>query len=192
MKGQRYFPVAVAVLLLDQVTKYLVAQGGVSRRPVVLLPGFLRIVYAENTGALFGFFRRTPEPWHTVLLLVAPVVSILVILFLMRASGEADRLAHLGLALILGGAVGNQTDRLLRKGKVIDFIDVSIDLEPVRGWLVRAFHSSHWYTFNIADAAIVVGAAALGLDLFLRARGGGSRGPAGRRRRRPRRASRKD
>jgi signal peptidase II len=126
----------------------------------------VRIVFGQNSGALFGMFSGLEQPWRTVVLLIVPLAAISLVLFFMRVSGERDRLALMGLALILGGAVGNQLDRLLRHGRVVDFVDVSWDAEPVRGWLVRTFGSSHWPAFNVADSAIVVGAILLAFDLL--------------------------
>jgi len=170
VKNARYFSIAAAVLVLDQVTKYAIVHGPVAERPLVLVPSVFRLSYGENSGALFGMFSSTPEPWRTIVLLVVPLAAIALVLFFMRSSGETDRPALVALALILGGALGNQTDRLLRSGRVVDFLDVSIDVAPVRGWLVRAFGSSHWPAFNVADSAIVIGAVLLAFDLLRQAR----------------------
>jgi signal peptidase II len=169
VKNARYFSISVAVLILDQLTKWAIVHSSVVERPFEILPGYLRLAYGENTGALFGMFSGLQQPWRTVVLLIVPLAAIGLVLFFMRVSGETDRLALMGLALILGGAVGNQLDRVLRQGRVVDFVDVSFDADPVRGWLVRAFGSSHWPAFNVADSAIVMGALLLAFDLLRQA-----------------------
>jgi len=170
VRNARYLSLSVAVLVLDQVTKYAIAHGPVVESPIVLIPGFFRLTYGENSGALFGMFSGTPDPWRTIVLSVVPFAAIVLMLVFIRVSGERDRLALVALALILGGALGNQTDRLIRSGRVVDFLDASIDVEPVRGWLVRTLGSSHWPAFNVADSAIVIGAALLALDLLRHSR----------------------
>ena len=172
MKNARYLSVSVAVLVLDQVSKYAVLHSSLVARPLVLIPRFFRLAFGENSGALFGMFSETPEPWRTVVLLVIPTATILLVLYFIRGSGEKDRLALLSLALILGGALGNQTDRILRSGKVVDFFDVYVDVQPVRGWLIRMFGTTHWPAFNVADSAIVVGALLLAWDLLAHSRPG--------------------
>src|SRR5439155_1239549 len=119
---------------------------------------------------LFGIFSGLGQPMRTIVLLIVPLAAIALVLFFMKMSGEKDRLALLGLSLILGGAIGNQLDRLLRRGRVVDFIDASFDAEPLRGWLVRTFGSSHWPAFNVADSAIVIGALLLAWDLIRQTR----------------------
>lgn len=170
MKNARYLTVSIAVLILDQLTKYAIVRSKVIERPVVLIPGIFRLAYGENTGALFGMFATLQRPWRGIVLVLVPFLAIGLVLVFMRMSGGKDRLALLALALILGGALGNQADRLFRGGRVVDFLDVSIDLEPVRSWLVHAFGSSHWPAFNVADSSIVVGALLLAFDLLRQAR----------------------
>ena len=137
---------------------------------MVLIPHILRLAYGENSGALFGLFGGLHQPWRTLVLLVIPSAAILLVLVFMRMSGGSDLLSLTALSLILGGALGNQIDRLLRSGRVVDYIDVSIDFDPIHGWLVRAFGSSHWPAFNVADSAIVIGALLLAWDLLRQAR----------------------
>lgn len=170
MRNARYLFVSIAVFLLDQTTKYAIVHGPVAERPLVLLPGFLRLAYGENSGALFGLFAGAVQPWKTLLLLVVPFAAIVLVLLFMRISTEKDRLSLVALSLILGGAIGNQFDRLVRGGLVVDFVDVSADVEPIRTWLLRIFRSSHWPAFNVADSAIVVGAILLAFDLLRQAR----------------------
>lgn len=170
MKNSRYLSVSVAVLILDQTTKYAIVHSPVVVRPLVLVPRFFRLAYGENSGALFGMFASLEPPWRGIVLVLVPFVAIALVLVFMRLSGDKDRLSLLGLALILGGALGNQIDRLFRGGRVVDFLDVSIDVEPVRGWLVHMFGTSHWPAFNVADSAIVVGALLLAYDLLRQAR----------------------
>lgn len=172
MRNARYLSISTAVLILDQLTKYAITHSRVVEHPVVLVPGFFRLAFGENSGALFGMFSGTPEPWRTLVLFVIPLSAIALLLFFIRAGSDKDQLGLLALALILGGAVGNQVDRVLRAGKVIDFLDAHVEPQPVHGWLVRIFGSSHWPAFNVADSAIVVGAILLGLDLLRQGRGG--------------------
>jgi signal peptidase II len=170
LKNARYLSISVAVLILDQLTKYAIVHGPVAERPVVIVPRFFRLAYGENSGALFGLFSGLEQPWRAIVLLIIPLAAIGCVTFFMRVTGSSDRLSLLALALILGGAVGNQLDRLFRAGRVVDFLDVSIDIEPVRGWLIRLAGTSHWPAFNVADSAIVVGALLLGYDLLVQSR----------------------
>jgi signal peptidase II len=170
VKNARYLSISIAVLILDQVTKYAIVHGPVAERPVVVVPRLFRLAFGENSGALFGLFSEASPIVRAVILLVIPCLAIVIVLLFMKVSGATDRLALVSLALILGGALGNQTDRLLRSGKVVDFLDFFIDVQPVRGWLIRAFGSSHWPAFNVADSAIVIGALLVAFDLLRQAR----------------------
>jgi signal peptidase II len=80
-------------------------------------------------------------------------------------SDGAHRLTRLGLGAILGGALGNLVDRVVR-GEVVDFLDVYASTPSLADWLVRTFGTAHWPTFNVADSCIVVGAGLLILETF--------------------------
>jgi signal peptidase II len=125
-----------------------------AKRSVTLSPDFLRIRYAENTGAAFGLFRGMPSAMRGLLfhlVSIGAVVLITVYYLRLSSAGSAERFARLGLPLVLGGALGNYVDRLAR-GFVIDFVEAH--------WHDRAT----WPSFNVADSCIVVGVGLLLLD----------------------------
>ncbi|HVC12648.1 MAG TPA: signal peptidase II [Burkholderiales bacterium] len=152
-KAYPWFALAAAVVAADQLTKWLLqaALHPGERYPVT---GFFNLVLVFNRGAAFSLLARAPG-WQTPLFAAIAVAAIVVVsVLLLRTSGR--RLYCAGLALILGGAIGNLIDRL-RYGYVVDFLDLH-----ALGW--------HWPAFNAADSAITVGAALLILDSFVHAR----------------------
>jgi signal peptidase II len=181
-----YFVLAAIVLAVDQATKVL-AHAHLRDTPAVpVVPGFFDLSYSRNPGGLFGYFGSLPDPWRGVLLTALPVVAVaLIVVFLLRSDGAHVRM-RLGLASILGGAVGNLVDRVVR-GEVVDFFDVYVSAPALADWLVRTFGTAHWPTFNVADSCIVTGAGLLILDM-LRAEpraaelGGDAPGPSARER----------
>ena len=148
----------MSVLGLDQLTKTLITAGMAAYSSVVVIPGLFQLTLVWNQGGLFGLCRALPDPYRTVLFTAVPALAIGIILLFQYRTSLADRVAQTGLALILGGAIGNLTDRL-RLGHVIDFLDVFVG-------------EYHWPAFNVADSAICVGVVLLLIDLF---RKGGSR-----------------
>jgi len=146
--------IAVISTAIDQASKWwlmsvLEKAGG----PIELLPVF-NLVMVWNPGVSFGMFQSGSvwAPW----ILSALAMVIVVVLVRWLAKAETRFIAG-GLGLVIGGAIGNVIDRMVW-GKVADFFDVHID-----AW--------HWPAFNIADAAIVVGAAILVLDGLFASRG---------------------
>lgn len=133
------FGTAIAIYGLDQLTKSLAERHLQDRSPVELISGVLELRYVTNPGGAFGLFGGS-----TWLFVAASFVVVGVILLVARRVPTAPVAVSLGL--VLGGAVGNLTDRALRgpgfTGRVVDFIDLQV-----------------WPVFNVADAAIVVGAA---------------------------------
>ncbi|MDH3627705.1 MAG: signal peptidase II [Acidobacteriota bacterium] len=152
-----FFAFATGILLCDQLTKLAAEQWLRHREPRVLIPDLLQLDYARNPGGLGGMFRSLGEPWHTLILTGIPIVAIVLLAWFIARAGDLDRSTLYGLAFILGGAVGNVTDRVLY-GEVIDFLDVWAAPPELALRLVRWFGTSHWPTFNIADSAIVTGA----------------------------------
>jgi lipoprotein signal peptidase len=140
---------AAVVLVLDVVSKVIVVATMQGHRPVHVLGGVLRIVYTRNSGAAFSI--------GTGATLLFTGVALVVVVVIVR---EARRLVStpwaLSLGLLLGGALGNLTDRLFRAPA------------PLRGHVVDWVQLPHWPVFNLADSAIVVGGA---LALLLAARG---------------------
>jgi signal peptidase II len=138
------------VVVIDQATKALVVGAVKLQNAIELLP-ILDIVYLENTGAAFSILAQASgwQRWFFILLALA--VSVALMIWLRRIRADQTILA-VGLALVLGGALGNVFDRVIH-GFVVDFI---------------YFHWRSWYfpAFNIADTAISIGAGCLLLDAF--------------------------
>jgi signal peptidase II len=132
------YSAAVGAYLLDRLTKYLAVRFLAGKPPVQILRDVVQLRYTTNAGGAFGLFGGQPWLFFGATL----VVCAAIVVASARLSAGASAL---GLGLILGGALGNLTDRIIRgpgvSGHVVDFID---------------FHV--WPVFNMADSAIVVGA----------------------------------
>lgn len=138
---------ALIIILADQVTKALVGRLIPEHSLVTVIPGFLNLTHTKNTGVAFGLFSDSPAPWKTALLVVISAALLAAVLCMAWQSRPRHWTSGAGLALILGGALSNLADRI-RAGSVVDFVDAY-------------FRSFHWYTFNLADSAIVAGAVLL-------------------------------
>jgi signal peptidase II len=140
--------IAAAVFVSDQLTKFA-AVDYLTRRGDVQLTSFLNFALVHNTGAAFGFLSSA-SGWQNIFFIVVASLACIVILWMTWRLTANDLMLGTGLMLVLGGAAGNLTDRLLH-GYVIDFVDVYY-----RAW--------HWPAFNVADSAITIGAVLLALD----------------------------
>ena len=136
--------VAVVIAVLDLTTK-MVVQAYLHPGEVVRVTPFLDLVLVFNKGAAFSFLAGA-SGWQRGFFIGVAVIAAGLIVHLLRRHAD-DRLFCVGLALILGGALGNLWDRIVL-GHVVDFV------------LAHAY-GYHWPAFNVADSAITVGAAAL-------------------------------
>src|SRR6202166_2789628 len=146
---------SACVVLADQVSKMYIARHYLEFEFIRILP-VLDITCMHNVGAAFSFLASASGWQRWVFIALAVVVSIGITIWLLKLPRGAHGLLAAGLALVLGGAIGNVIDRI-RLGYVIDFIHFHWD---------RAYFPA----FNVADSAITVGAACLLLDGFLEAR----------------------
>jgi signal peptidase II len=146
----RWFLLSLLVLIVDQVSKVTVASSMHLYESIALVPSF-QLTYVHNPGAAFSFLSDAGGWQRWFFIALSSVVSVLISIWLVRLPA-ALRWQAIGLALVLGGAVGNLVDRVLY-GYVIDFLDVYY-----RSW--------HWPAFNVADAAITIGAVILLVDSF--------------------------
>jgi signal peptidase II len=142
--------VAIATVVLDQVTKAAVVGGMHLNERVPVMGTFLRLTYIRNSGAVFGMMRGAGT-YFTFFSVIAAAV-LMVVLFIAKRSST---LVRVSLGMVLGGAVGNLIDRL-RYGAVVDFLDVGIS------------DSVRWPCFNVADSAITVGVLLLIISSFAR------------------------
>ncbi|HET6169272.1 MAG TPA: signal peptidase II [Terracidiphilus sp.] len=151
------FLVSVLIIVLDRITKIVVARAIPLGDARVVIPKVFRITHVLNTGAAFSLFGDSGSPERVRWLLVgfSLVAAVIVAVVLVRM-GRRITATTFGLALILGGALGNAYDRI-RTGAVIDFFEVHI------------VHY-HWPDFNVADSAIVCGGILLVLHSLVAAR----------------------
>jgi signal peptidase II len=146
----RWFCLSAVVIVLDYVTKVAVLQSFAPGESRAVAP-FFNLVLVFNKGAAFSFLA-TAQGWQTLFFAAIAMVASVVISFLI-VRNRRKTLFCTGLALILGGALGNLYDRMVY-GHVVDFLDFH-----VAGW--------HWPAFNVADSAITVGAGILIVESFL-------------------------
>jgi signal peptidase II len=149
--GWRWLPLALLVIVADHIVKLWITHHLAPAERVRVLP-VLDIILTYNTGAAFSFLADASGWQRWLFVLLALGVSAALIVWMRRLSARIHGLLACGLALIVGGALGNMIDRLTT-GRVVDFIHVH--------WGVHYFPA-----FNIADSAITIGAALLLLDAW--------------------------
>ena len=147
-----HFLIASLVVMLDRVTKWVVARNISLHDGIQVIPGFFRITHVENRGAAFGLFADSPAQWKIAVLVLFSIVALIVVSALLWRNSHSMTSTGIGLALILGGALGNLWDRLLN-GRVVDFLHFYVG-------------QYQWPAFNVADSAIVVGAGLLVFEIL--------------------------
>ncbi|MBB1126360.1 lipoprotein signal peptidase [Thiospirillum jenense] len=145
---QPWLWLAGIILVLDQLTKGLAELNLPLHQPVPVMPLFnLTLVY--NTGAAFSFLAEAGG-WQRWFFIGLAILVTSVLIAWLKQLTVTQRLAAAGLALLIGGAIGNVLDRIVR-GAVVDFIDIY-------------YANWHWPAFNLADSAITIGVGLLILD----------------------------
>jgi signal peptidase II len=143
--------VSAPVLILDQASKLYVAAQMQLYQSIPIVPHLLDLTYTLNPGAAFSLFANLPAQWRAGFLFTITVVAIVVLVVLLGQAREPSS-STVGFALILGGALGNLIDRVVR-GRVIDFVHLH-------------YYDWNYPIFNLADSAITIGVAILLLETF--------------------------
>lgn len=157
----RWVWLSVVIIFVDQLTKWMANANLVYQQPVPLT-SYLNLTLVYNEGAAFGFLDDQGG-WQQIFFAVLAIVVSTYIVYWMYKLKENQIWTSIGLALVLGGAIGNLIDRVLQ-AKVTDFIDFYVE-----GWDVFFLHNGHFATFNVADIAIAVGAVILVIvSLFIK------------------------
>jgi signal peptidase II len=148
--------IPAGVFLLDRVTKIAIARTLPLWDTREVIPGFFNIVHTENAAAAFSLFAGLASGWRRFFLIgssAAAAVLLSVLLWRDGTRAVGSRMLSVGLALILGGALGNLYDRVI-SGTVTDFLELYVG-------------SFRWPAFNVADSAISIGAGLVLLDLAM-------------------------
>ncbi len=144
----RMFVLATAIVVADQITKWVVVISMRFGELIDVLGSVVRLTRTENTGAAFGLMRG-----RGVIFIVISSLAALAIILMRRTIVRMRRWERTAFGLILGGAVGNLIDRV-RTGAVVDFIDIGVN-------------NLRWPAFNVADSAITIGVVILALNLLV-------------------------
>jgi signal peptidase II len=154
----RWLWLTLVVVFLDRATKAWIESRPLSFFPHTVIPGYCEIIYSRNPGIAFSYFADSSSVVVRYLLIFGAVIIIGLIAWLLVASRHLNAPSAAGLALLLAGATGNVTDRIVH-GSVTDFLQVFLRFLP---W--RLFNP--WPTFNVADAAVTAGAMLLIFDVL--------------------------
>lgn len=144
--------IAAAVVVLDQATKALIKARLPLHESLTVIPGFFDLTHVRNTGAAFGMLNSIEFAYKPAVMVLIALIALGAVASYALTLPATQRIARYGLALILGGAVGNLIDRATM-GFVVDFVDVY-------------WRGVHFWAFNVADSAITVGVVLLLLDVL--------------------------
>jgi signal peptidase II len=154
----RWLWLTLIVVLLDRATKAWIESRPLNYFPHVVIPNWFSIILSKNPGIAFSFFSNGSSMLTRVILIATSVLIIGLIAWLLVAGRDASVANAAGLALLLGGAAGNLTDRIVH-GAVTDFLEVWLRFLPFSLF-------NPWPTFNIADAGVTIGALLLLYDVI--------------------------
>jgi signal peptidase II len=144
--------IAALIVVLDQATKALVRAHLPLHESVSVIPGFFDLTHVRNTGAAFGMLNNVEFVYKPLVMVLVAIAALGAVATYAVTLPPGQKVARFGLALILGGAVGNLIDRAMT-GFVVDFVDVY-------------WRGVHFWAFNVADSAITVGVVLMLLDVL--------------------------
>ncbi len=144
------FAVAAVIIAADQCTKWIVSHSFVVSESRVLVPGLFDLTYVQNRGGAFGIMQGSGYG----LIAAGLIVAVAIVISALRGPKVQPGIVALGMALPLGGTLGNMIDRA-RLGYVVDFFDVYVG-------------DHHWPVFNIADSSICLGVGLIAFWLMRR------------------------
>ena len=133
------FFIVCFIVLIDQISKIFIHQSMDLYQSVTIIPSLLDFTYIRNEGIAFGINFEGSR----IFFIVFPIIITFYLISLLRDKEFQSTSSQISLLLIIGGAIGNITDRIFR-GYVVDFIDFHIN-------------GVHWYVFNIADSSVTIG-----------------------------------
>ena len=154
----RWLWLTLIVVLLDRATKAWIESRPLTYFPHEVISNWFTITLSKNPGIAFSFFSNGSNVWTRVILIVGSMLIIGLIAWLLVAGRDASAANGAGLALLLGGAAGNLTDRIVH-GAVTDFLEVWVRFLPFSLF-------NPWPTFNFADAGVTIGALLLLYDVI--------------------------
>lgn len=140
------------IVVIDQITKFVVKATIPLYSKHVIIPNLLDFTHVQNTGAAFGLLNAADFPYKSAVMIGIAALALVAISVYARQLGTEEPLSRYGLAFILGGAFGNLIDRAIA-GYVVDFVDVY-------------WGEAHFWAFNVADAAITIGAILVLLEMM--------------------------
>ncbi|MGC4094772.1 MAG: signal peptidase II [Polyangiaceae bacterium] len=175
-----FFGVVAAITLILDIGSKAWAEIALTSRPatdpaILVVRDHLTLTLAYNKGGAWGLLQDSSEFVRLPFFLAVSVLAVLFIVSLYGKLGESQNALRWGLPLVLGGALGNLSDRITRSS-VIDFIDYRADwvlsmnhaiAKLAKGWAL----TDHWPTFNVADIAICIGVGLMAVDMFTSRRG---------------------
>ncbi len=155
-KSYKILWIALLVYLIDQLSKWIIKSTMQLHESIPVLGDFFRLTYVENPGMAFGI-QISNNVFFTVFAIIA---SIVILLYLFKLQME-ETWARIAMSIILGGAIGNLTDRIFR-GQVVDFLDFEFFDINIPPFNLLSMHFSgysleRWPIFNVADIAVSVG-----------------------------------
>jgi len=154
----RWLGLTLFIVFVDRATKAWVESRPADYFPHAVIPNIFEIVSSRNPGIAFSFLAGSGSSLVRALLIIGTIAIIGFVAWLLVAGQGESALYTAGLALILGGATGNLTDRILH-GAVTDFLAVWVRFLP---WHIF----NPWPTFNVADSAVTIGAIFIVFDVL--------------------------
>jgi signal peptidase II len=148
-KRSKFLPLILTggVILLDQLSKWVVTKTLPYGRPVEVIGDFLRLVYVKNPNIGFSIGRSLGGGGRFVLARILPLIVVVILFVYYLLARDLTRFQRWVVAAVLGGGLGNYVDRIFLGGEVVDFIDFKF---------FGIFGLERWPTFNLADATLVV------------------------------------
>ena len=140
--------------MLDQISKLWIDHSLTFFQSIEIIHNFFHIIYIRNTGGAFGIFSGISNLYFQKIFIIITLAAIGFIGLLYWKLEAKQYGTAIGIALVMGGAIGNLIDRI-RLGSVIDFLDFH-------------YYAYHWPAFNVADSSITIGCFVLGISIFLK------------------------
>lgn len=161
------FPIAILVLSLDHLSKWWIDTHLSLADQIIVWQGFFEIVHVRNRGAAFGFMSDASDAWRIPFFYLTSIGALLFLLYYLMHTSEKHKMTLISLGFIIGGAIGNVSDRALR-GSVVDFLRFHWEDKVWTPYFLghSFFVPLSWPAFNVADSAITVGVIVLLISGF--------------------------